>query len=973
MVRADDVLELLLPGADAAALRRAREVTQFLRLLCDDARRSNAPSVGLDLERARGVLEDHGRDALERALSDLVRHHLSAVQPPDSFAWAGEPELDAAQAWREVELARADFDGLPELPVPGETAADCGARVLGALAGLVAEPEGVLWRARWSQTTQGSRAAEPLFRELLSTARRPRPGVLVQRGAIAGVAECLLERGAVREARAWLGEHALQLSVDVRLRQLFAWTRLVLEDVAGARAALHGLRPWSGPLPQCLCDLREVQADWGTCLAGRADPAVSRAASASAGSANMFRANTWVAAALSNPPQRNNPAHPNPAQPNPAQRDRLVHASSYRAEWGASTFLVLAFHAGRGTEPIALDAAPALASRREAWLAEREGAVGGGVGAVACPRERQLVARAAAIVEHAAPGVALPGTLGGKSTRALAVVPILDDEGDAVGWIHAEFEHHLVPSSVRLAECASSWRRDALEARARTDSAAPETRRPPSATTVVFRDLVDELGLKTVQRRWTGYSVEGTEPILAAQGGDGQGFGELAPGRARGLARALATGGRIEFDEPDERLAVHARAGSGVVLPLRFDGRICGLLAVESSRRRDFQGVDLEAWSARADHAAIALRTAQFRAWHEQRFAFEPWFEPAREDFRAFARRVVRAAHLRGAVTITGAAGVGKLVIARWLHFESDRRAGPLVVHHGATPLASGDWSRLLERAAGGTLVLDDVDALDAASQEHCLAELEAGEDRGAHGARLFATTRVAAANSVARGAPATESNLGVLRADLALRLNRMRLHVPSLADRREEIPGLADALVRRFAAEEGTAAPQLADAAHALLWRQPWASNVRELENLVYQLVVEFPGGSVDAEDIQRVAAEGGTELARRIASRRPRREDLRMALRTTCTAGSRSNKTRAALYLGWDPDTLVVRLEDAGLTDQVVDIPAWSAAGDAPGGEVGGDPDVPASTGADPAEKPVGHAPAAPDPAFSVPSVPA
>lgn len=942
MVRADDVLELLLPGADAAALRRAREVTQFLRLLCDDARRSNAPSVGLDLERARGVLNEHGRDALERALSDLVRHHVSAVQHADSFAWAGESEIDAAQAWREVEIARADFDDLPELPVPGETATECGARVLRALEALLGEPEGALWRARWSQATQGSRAAEPLFRELLATARRPRPGVLVQRSAIAGVAECLLERGAVRETRAWLGEHALQLSVDVRLRQLFAWTRLVLEDVAGARAALHGLRPWSGPLPQCLCDLRDVHVDWRACLAGRADPAPTRAANVGS---------------------------------NVVQRDPDTDAAPCRAEWGASTFLVLAFHAGRGTEPIALDAAPALSSRREAWLAEREGAVGGGVGAVACPRERQLVARAAAIVEHAAPGVALAGTLGGTSTRALAVVPILDDEGDAVGWIHAEFEHHLVPSSARLAECASSWRRAALEARARThsgasESEAPETRRPPSATTVVFQNLVDELGLKTVQRRWTGFSVEGTEPILAAQGGDGQGFGDLAPGRARGLARALATGGRIEFDEPDERLAVHARAGSGVVLPLRFDGRICGLLAVESSRRRDFQGIDLEGWSARADHAAIALRTAQFRAWHEQRFAFEPWFEPAREDFRAFAQRVVRAAHLRGAVTITGAAGVGKLVVARWLHFESDRRTGPLVVYHCATPLAGGDWSRLLERAAGGTLVLDDVDALDAASQARCLAELEAGDERGAHGVRLFATSRVAATNSVARGAKATESSAGGLRADLALRLNRMRLHVPSLADRREEIPGLTDALVRRFAAEEGTAAPHLTDAAHALLWRQPWLGNVRELENLVYQLVVEFPGGSVDVDDVQRVAAAGGTELARRIASRHPRREDLRMALRTTCTAGARSNKTRAALYLGWDPDTLVVRLEDAGLTDQVLDTAAWLAEGGAPDAEVACEPAVPTAEACDPAEERVGDAPPAPESAPVLPT---
>ncbi len=895
MVRADDVLELLLPGADARALRRAREVTQFLRLLCDDARRSGAPSVGLDLERARGVLDDHGRDALERALSDLLRHHLAAVRCVDAFVWAGEPEIDAAQAWRDVEIARGDFAGLPELPAPGESASVVGERILAALEARTSEPQARLWRARWTHATQGSRAAEAMHRELLATARRPRPGVLVQRAAIAGVAECLLERGAVREARAWLGEHALQLSVDPRLRRLFAWTRLALEDIAGARAALHGLRPWSGPIPEMLQDLREAQPEWLPCLAGRAD------------------VGTHVLPVA---------AHAEVAH---APRDA---AAASRADCGASVFCVLVFHSGVGAEPLAIDVAPALGARRDDWLAEHQGAH-----AVAGEREQRLVARAIPIVEHAASGRALAGALGGTSTRALAVAPILDDEGDAVGWVHAEFEHHLVPARRRLAAWAADWRRLAIEARSRGGNVraqlgdeVPRPRLLPGALTTVFQGLVDELGLKTILRRWSGYSVDPNEPVLAAQGGDGQGFGDFALARGRGLARALATGGRIEFDEPDERLAVHVRAASGVVLPLRFDGRICGLLAVESSRRRDFAGVDLDAWSARADHAALALRTAQFRAWHRERFGFEPWYEPARDDFRAFARRVVRAANLRGAVTIAGAAGVGKMVVARWVHFESNRRAGPFVVQRAADAIDAADWSRLLARAEGGTLVLDDVDALDGASQGRLARELEVS-DESAHTLRIVAIQADSSAEVRPSGGTATSG----LRADLALRLRRLVLCVPCLADRREEIPGLATALLQRFAADEEVRCPQLADDAHALLWRQPWASNVRELENLAYQIVAACPGQTVTADDVLRVAGESGLELLRRIPTRRPRREDLGMALRTTCTAGSRSNKTRAALYLGWDPDTLVARLQDAGLSDQVVDRAPWSERVDA------------------------------------------
>lgn len=888
MVRAEDVLDLLMPGADAPALRRAREVAQFLRLLCDDARRSRAPAVGLDLEHARGVLEDHGREALERALAYLLRHHLAALQPVDSFQWVGDALLDAAAAWRELEAARADYEGLPELPRPGEGAFECGLRLLVALESLADESVGRLWRARWIQVTEGPRAAERPFRELAAPLRRPRPGVLVQRAAIAGATECLLERGAIREARAWLGEHALQLSVDPRLRQLFAWTRLALEDLAGARAALQGLRPWSGPIPECLCDLRPVRPEWLACLAGRGDPVAANALAARPAGDGGLRAN----------------------------------AVRERGDCGASAFVVLSFLPGRGPGLVHFDAAPALARGRDDWLAEREG-----MHAVPGEREQVLVARATAVVEHAAPGEALRGALGGAATRSLALVPILDDDGDACGWIHLEFEHHLVPSSTRLARCASAWRRAALEARLAAanepEPAAGVAR--PRAFAAVFQALVDELGLKTTLRRWAGFSVDGSQTVRVAEGGEGQGFGDFLPGRGRGLARALATGGRIDYPEPDERLSVHARAGSGVVLPLRFEGAPLGLLVVESSRRRDFQGVDLEAWSARADAAAIALRVAQFRAWHRERFGFEPWFEPRREDFRRFARHLVLAARARAAVAITGPAGSGKLVVARWLHFESSARGGPFVVANSGAPTSRADWPRLLARAAGGTLVLDDVEGLDPSLQELLLGELEGGSEHD--------PLRIVA---IARGAPAGTPRAG-LRDDLALRLERLRLRVPGLAERREEIPGLADAIAERFAAEEGTECPRFADDAHALLWRQPWPGNVRELENLVYKLVLAHPGEELAAEDVARAAAECGVALLRRIPTRHPDRRDLLAALRTTCTAGARSNKTRAALYLGWDPDTLVVRLADAGLADRVLDVEAWDEGATGAGGSRG------------------------------------
>jgi len=927
---ADESLDMLMPGADALALRHAREIAQFLRLLCVDARRSCDRAVGLDLEHARDVLLEEGRAALERALEDLLRHHAVAVQPLDTFAWPGDPRTSSADAWREIEAARSEFAVLPDLPRPGETAVQVGTRILAAFSALAHEPHAELWRARWMQAVEGPRRAERIHRELLAPTRRSRPSPRIQRAAIAGVAECLLERGAVRETRAWLGEHALQLSIDPRLRQLFAWTRLALDDFEGARAVLQGLRPWDGPLPRALIELRTVRPAWVFALAGRIDASSALPKFETPKLEQGTREAVTLQAVTPESVQADRVQAERVHSGN-GQLARLRPDSSAgndlreRADCGASALVVFAFTPGRGTDVVVFDAAPALANGRDTWIAEREGAC-----AIPGEREQVLVARAVVSVEHAGPTETLRGALGGRATRAIALAPVLDEEGDAAGWVHLEFEHHLVPSRDRLEHCTATWRRAILDARGRV--AAEPAREPrakvPDAYAAVFRALVDDLGSKTVQRRWCGFSIEGGEPVLVAEGGEGQGFADFRAGRARGLARALATDGRIEFEEPDPRVAVHAAAASGIVIPLRSEGATRGLLAVESSRRRDFHGLDLEAWSACADRAAIALGVAQFGAWHTARFGFEPWFASRGNDFQNFARGLVRSARSRGAATIAGPAGAGKLVVARWLHFESARRNRPFVVQ-GARGLSSrADWPRLVARAVGGTLVLDDVEELEPGLQELLIHELEGAGDREPSDApRIVVTTRAGLSTRSTSASSRTEARSG-LREDLATRLDRLRIQVPPLAERREEIPGLAAALARRFAAEEEVAAPRFADDACALLWRQPWRGNIRELENLVYKIVLERPGEQLSAVDVARIAENAGASLARRIPTRHPDPRELRAALRTTCTMGARANKTRAALYLGWDPDTLVLRLRAAGLLGQVGDAEAWTLA---------------------------------------------
>jgi DNA-binding NtrC family response regulator len=104
----------------------------------------------------------------------------------------------------------------------------------------------------------------------------------------------------------------------------------------------------------------------------------------------------------------------------------------------------------------------------------------------------------------------------------------------------------------------------------------------------------------------------------------------------------------------------------------------------------------------------------------------------------------------------------------------------------------------------------------------------------------------------------------------------------------------------------------ELTDEALALLWRQAWPGNLRQLESLVYKLVLLYRGQTVGKYEILEMSQRFALGIRPRLSSRQPRREDLLQALDYTRTSGGRTNKTRAALYMGWDPDTLVARLQD-------------------------------------------------------------
>jgi len=216
---------------------------------------------------------------------------------------------------------------------------------------------------------------------------------------------------------------------------------------------------------------------------------------------------------------------------------------------------------------------------------------------------------------------------------------------------------------------------------------------------------------------------------------------------------------------------------------------------------------------------------------------------------------VERIAQTRSTVLITGESGTGKERVARAIHSESDRAAGPfLVVNCGALPEslmeselfghekgaftgATSSHVGLFRQAEGGTLLLDEVGELPLSLQVKLLRVLQERTVRPVGATReTFVDVRVLAATN-----RDIESDIasGKFRQDLYYRLNVIRLRIPPLRERREDIASLIEHFVQRFSAENGKVVNGLTPDAVRVLDQYAFPGNVRELENFIERAVV--------------------------------------------------------------------------------------------------------------------------------------
>jgi DNA-binding NtrC family response regulator len=300
------------------------------------------------------------------------------------------------------------------------------------------------------------------------------------------------------------------------------------------------------------------------------------------------------------------------------------------------------------------------------------------------------------------------------------------------------------------------------------------------------------------------------------------------------------------------------------------------------------------------------------------------------EAMREVLTIVQRIAGSTASVLITGESGTGKELIARAIHYNSQRREGPFVAVNlaavpenlieselfghkkGAFTDARADKPGLFVEADGGTIFLDEIGELALSLQPKLLRVLHEHEVRplGATKTQRIDVRVLAATNRNLE----TMLAAGEFREDLYYRLNVIQLDLPPLRGRPDDIIPLAEhILVALGARQVPPRRVRLAADAEALLLQYPWPGNVRELMNVLERGVTLAQGAELRADDLPpHVRERRPSDFLAAAAARKMTLAQLEREYIEKILADEDGNKTRAAQRLGLDRKTLYRKLEE-------------------------------------------------------------
>ncbi len=359
------------------------------------------------------------------------------------------------------------------------------------------------------------------------------------------------------------------------------------------------------------------------------------------------------------------------------------------------------------------------------------------------------------------------------------------------------------------------------------------------------------------------------------------------------------------------------------------------------------------------DHAVELVRRALEESGHQngadEAASISPEILGKAASMQEVFRAIGRLSTSHATVLINGESGTGKELVAHALHRHSPRAEKPFIAintaaiprdlleselfghERGAFTGAAAQRRGRFEQAEGGTLFLDEIGDMPSELQTRLLRVLSDGNFYRVGGqSPIKANVRVIAA---------THQNLeervkqGLFREDLFHRLNVIRLRLPSLRERREDIPVLAKHFLQKSAQELGGETKRFSEAALKYLSTLDLPGNVRQLENLCHWITVMAPGQTVDVADLPQDLREGGAKESGRgsqgdwisaLALEADRllvdsqgtvfdvlSQDFERTLIRRALAATGGRRIEAAHLLGIGRNTITRKIQDLGIDD--------------------------------------------------------